>query len=322
MLLVGLVSQTLAQGVGRTRLAAPHQDPAAIVCALGDLPRAPGDEIWLISSRAADPCHPDAGQLDCRRFDCGEFREAPLHDLVQGHHTETGKKTIVYIHGNRTDLVWSMARGLQVYDRLFHECTPHIPVRYVIWSWPADPQPRKLQEYHENSWRSMQEGNVLATFLGELDGPQSVGLVGYSLGAQALVSGLEQQRNRNAASQIRYDVVAIAPALQRPWVYEPNPFAGAGELTTQITQLQNSRDRALRFHHVAVKHLPPGCSNLGLAEHLEVASAEPCRLDVGRDVGREHSIVRYLEPDSIRTLVRDAVLGVENEIVVEGKRVE
>ena len=142
------------------------------------------DEIWIVSSRCIETCDPvDLNQLKCFRWSGAEWIRDNQQVLLAEHLARPDKRTILFLHGNRTNLEWSAIRGIQVFDSVFGTALERPPVRFVIWSWPTDPQKRRVKEYRDNSQRSVWEANVLAEFLHKLGGTSTIGLMGYSFGA-------------------------------------------------------------------------------------------------------------------------------------------
>ncbi len=169
------------------------ENPNSIICSLAYLPTIPGDEIWEVSSRdIADISCFSTDQLNCKIFRHGAFCAVNLDDLVARHRASAAAKTVIYVHGNRTDELWSQARGLQVFGALFGSERERQPVRFVIWSWPSDPQLRRVHEYRVNSQRSVEQGRVLASFIEMLGSKSPIGLIGFSFGVQCVIRGAEQ----------------------------------------------------------------------------------------------------------------------------------
>jgi hypothetical protein len=81
-----------------------------------------------------------------------------------------------------------------------------------------------------------------------------------------------------------------------------------------VVELDNSRDRALRFHKIAVRHMPSGSADLLTIADAEEFSGPPLtRYDVGDSVGRQHRVTHYVQPDWIRCLVRETVLQASSD---------
>ena len=103
------------------------------------LPR-PQDEIWLV--RTDDPgcgCSTccDGGDLRVYRFDgqC-HWLTSDVPTLLAGG--DPAAMTTVWVHGNRVDEPLSRQRGRLVYSRLIAQTEDPRPVRFVIFSWPAE----------------------------------------------------------------------------------------------------------------------------------------------------------------------------------------
>lgn len=272
-----------------------------------------GDEIWIVSSRCIGTCGAnDLNRLECFRWLDLRWQQADWRSVLAGHQSNDGKRTIVYLHGNRTDLSWSASRGLQVFDAVLGSESNRGPVRFVIWSWPTDPKLRRAREYRENSARSLWEGGILAQFLNQLGGKSTIGLIGYSFGAQSVVSAVEQVgRDNSVDGPLSFRVACVAPAYQKPWSDVSNPFAACQGCVTTPLQLTNSQDRALRAHQFVSHFSAGGYAWMTIVDEMSPNSPSPENIDVGNLVGRRHNVVLYVLDPTVARLVRSAVLANE-----------
>lgn len=265
-----------------------------------------GDEIWITSSRQLSTCGPvDLDRVETCRWNGEGWISAETSELKAVHRTGSAT-TVMFLHGNRTNLEWSAHRGLQVFQGVFGNRPDRPPVRFVIWSWPADPSHCRVKEYRDNSFRSVWEANVLSGFIRELGTEHPIGLLGYSFGAQAVVLAAEQScasSVETADSPFDLRIACIAPAYQKPWSRVGESFSGAADCATQALQIINSSDRALRAHYAINRIF--GKSYACLTQVDEIA-AKGCQsgIDVGELVGSEHSIVRYASHPLVAEAIR------------------
>ena len=271
-----------------------------------------GDEIWLISSRCIPTCGPvDLSRLDCFRW-CGlSFTSDEYRALVAEHREPSDKRTVIFLHGNRTNFEWAATRGLQVFNGVFGSDLNRPPVRFVIWSWPADPQRRRAKEYKQNSQRSVWEANALAEFIGELGNDSPIGLVGFSFGAQTTLLAAEQACSRGAADgtgQFKFRICCLAPALQKPWSQVADPFSACAGCVTQSLQMTSSVDRALRAHHFLSQFMGGSYASWTSVDEQELAQAsQHDKIAVDDLVGRQHKVVSYVTQPFITSLIRATV---------------
>lgn len=271
-----------------------------------------GDEIWIVSSRCLAKCEPiDLEKLRGFAWTAGEWPRADWHQLVTDHRASDSKRTVVFLHGNRTDIHWSARRGLQVFDLVFGADLNRSDVRFVIWSWPTDPKHHRMREYRENSERSVWEGQILAEFLKRLGTKSSIGIIGYSFGAQAVVSASEiaccEPFAENETGH-QFGIVLLAPALQKPWIDVESPLAASAECVSSSIELVNSRDRALKVHRCLTKFSTGSFAwTTGVDEFAPSSEGFP-EWDIGALVGGRHDVVRYVSHPDVAWQIRSTTL--------------
>jgi hypothetical protein len=271
-----------------------------------------GDEIWIVSSRCLGHCEPiDLEKLRGFEWQAGEWPSADWHRLVSNHREADDKRTVIFLHGNRTDIDWSAKRGLQVFDCVFGADLNRSDVRFVIWSWPTDPQHHRLKEYRKNSERSIWEGQILAEFLNRLGTKSPIGIIGYSFGAQAVVSASEitccESCEQNESCH-QFGIVLLAPALQKPWINMESPLAASAECVSSSIELVNSRDRALKLHRCLTKFSSGSYAwTTGVDELATSVDGSP-EWDIGRLVGARHDVARYVSSPDVASQIRHTTL--------------
>ena len=124
-LFFGFISPSTAWGQADTFQAfAPafmtdHEIDSRAVSATQNLCLIPGDEIWLVSTRNNTGCHPmQPGQLDVVSLQDGCWLPREFTELVELP-TPVNTQTVVFAHGNMTNISWSIVRGIEVYGNLF-----------------------------------------------------------------------------------------------------------------------------------------------------------------------------------------------------------
>lgn len=268
----------------------------------------PGDEIWLISTRAV------AGSGDCIDFDelqvaqfsgC-QWSESSFAELVMNCQSDASRQTMIYVHGNFTDLGWSLRRGCQVYDNLFGmsststcPCDGEIPpMRFIIWSWSSEREvlpPRDFQVKVDRSWC---EGIRLNHTLTQLSLERPI-VMGYSLGVQAILAALIQEPA--AAERSAWRVALIAPVVHDGFphhfhidVAAPSPWQLRMEQTVLFT---NHRDRALKTsnRYFRIKNHQPAFNQYDLATALACQNIPLRHCELSGETNAKHAIVQYTQ---------------------------
>ncbi len=278
-----------------------------------------GDQIWWITSRNLCGQLSLPNELISIRYqacdpDCKNWILADTQHFVDEHNSNSDTQTVVYVHGNRTDPTWSLIRGLQVYEELLAQREGQCPVRLVIWHWPADEFPLRVQEFEDNSIRAILHGRHFAKFMQFLNPEIPLRMIGYSLGVQFLLSAAEQtgsfaERGHERAqtwSLAEIRLVALAPVIACNWPSNRQQLARVGLVIDHALAFENKRD-------VALKAFKAKCNleNLNLVGAAKFFDAftpygmQAQYVEVGNLVGREHSIVNYLAPLPIRERISD-----------------
>ena len=281
-----------------------------------DLPvcKRPDDEVWLVSSRAIkaqQPCsqQPLSSGLRCDQF-CGDrWTGSGVQQLIDQHRTDPSRPTFIFVHGNRTDSFWAQRRGLQVYQSLFGSAKQLPPVRFVIWSWPTDVMRGPLIDFQTKSERALFEGQVFGEFLVALGKENRVSLMGYSLGTQVVLGGLEVaaqtsvQESSTAESQdFRYPMMVIAPVTHCHWPQCEQQVDMVLSQCGEMTAFRNPQDKAIRAFHLFCQQANGLCydaQQMGI-DALIMRAGNVHQYDLSQVAGREHNIVRYSRVEAVR----------------------
>jgi hypothetical protein len=272
---------------------------------LGCQPQA-GDEIWLVNTRQLGDCFSDCNLVPDLPVSCwvnGEFQQKSLADLLEQVAATPQTRNIVYIHGNFTDLGWSIRRGLQFYNGCFANAPARPAIRFIIWSWRSERETLLGRDYQIKSQRAVAEGCRLNSLVDRL-GPSRPIVIGYSLGAQATLSALSQ----NSSPESQPWVVALIAAALDPH------FCGA---------LRNNSQISARFSHLVVftNHVDPALncslritrramanpnppSQYSIVPNLKSKHPSVQQYEVSREVGHHHSISYYIEAPTVSQQVR------------------
>ena len=171
-------------------------------------------EVWLISTRRAPsfcPENPDTAQLDYWRMGADrQWIPADQKAFLAGDNPAI--PTSFYIHGNRSDEEDAVREGWGFYQVLQSQA-PNRPLRYVIWSWPADRiAGRNRYDVQVKACRSDGQSCYLAVLIRQIKPSVPVSLVGYSFGARIITGALHILAGGEVAGQV---LPQPDPAAQR-----------------------------------------------------------------------------------------------------------
>ncbi len=264
-----------------------------------------------MSTRDLRACQPCYQCLKCQRLHECQWRRVPIDEFVAAHAGDVGRLTIIYIHGNRTDYQWAVTRGKQVYQQIFGCCSQRPPVRFVIWHWPADPSRRYTRDLRQNAFRAPIEGQHLGWFLSQTDPGRPIGLIGYSLGAQVVLTGLEQTARAvgtlaDGVSQRR--VAIIAPATNCAWPNCCQKQLVADQFQKMVV-INNASDLALRAYAAFCRHRNHCSGHKGVTGIAALYGENIVQYDVSAMVGPKHSIGNYVAPGFVQRQVREVMFS-------------
>lgn len=173
----------------------------------------PQDEVWFVSARRDD------GVLVCEKLVGGSWNSSGVGQLTMAHESDRQKSTVIYVHGNQTNDEYARARGLQLYQSLFNRnlCEPAARVRFVVFAWRSEREKARMtSDFKIKLKRSIRVGSIFRCFLDQFESRNML-LVGFSLGGQVILSGLQEEQLR--LEQIpdckrgKYSVALVTPAL-------------------------------------------------------------------------------------------------------------
>lgn len=267
----------------------------------------PGDQLWVINSRELATSG-GCGELRVGQYSGCGYQLSCLDALREEIDAHPDLPTMVYVHGNFTDLGWSLQRGCEVYGRLFRECHCRAPVRFIIWSWKTERESGPVCDFDIKLARSVEEGERLWSVLNQLP-LQRPAVVGYSLGCQVILSALTQPAGGVATP---WQVVLMAPALECHFAPRLCDYPLTEASVAGMTVLTNSRDRALKYSRL--RCLALDCQGEPLDQYsvlplLGHGGLVPCEIEISREVGGRHAISRYYSSPTMVRTIRSAVLG-------------
>ena len=203
----------------------------------------PGDEIWLVSSRASANRSSDPAKLEWSRLVDGQLKPKQFADFKTSHDSDPCTRTVVYTHGNLTNSNWAINGGLTLYQNVFQNRTNQTPVRYLIWSWRSEREYRLIgKDANMKSRRAVEEGTAMRAMLDQLQGPRPI-LLGYSFGGQVIVSALQSPTHLSTAEP--FYVSLIVPGFNRDFIHCELDRDALQMNTKRMRAFVNEKDRVI-----------------------------------------------------------------------------
>jgi len=271
------------------------------------------DDIWLVSARDSH-CHPsDTSLLECSRLVNGCWQSEELANLTNDHAQDKAKVTMIYVHGNRTNLKWAKSRALQFYDNSLRSCE-RPPLRFVVFAWKSEAEKaRIIQDYKIKSNRSVTVGKAFYELLDHFDDRKML-LGGFSLGAQVVLSAMSEAELRTPSAKAgQYQVAVIAPAInsdfsraslaiypQNSLVRHTDVFVSREDCAVKVSEAINRRTNSSGFNITDLVDYQGGAS---VSVH-----------DITCEVNRRHSIDNYGRSVSVVSRVCDLLKEVFEEM--------
>ena len=178
----------------------------------GNLQASPSvqDEFWFASARDAICCNTVSNEFTTRKKVNGVWCPSQTSDLVTAHANDRCLRTVIYVHGWRTDAERAVTQAMKVYQALRGGYDR--PIRFVIVAWRAEKTKKRFKnDYVEKSNSAVQLGRTFSDFLATF-GDRDISLIGHSLGSQLILSSLTQE-SKLAETTSKYRVCLTAPAI-------------------------------------------------------------------------------------------------------------
>jgi len=273
-------------------------------------------QVWLISTRQAGcSTTPDAPPLSCRRLAADQtWLDADRKAFLESDDPDV--PTCIFVHGNRQTRQAAIQTGMSTLRRLTAGREDR-PLRFVIWSWPAEQVYRRNREdLRLKACRSDRESLHLARCLDRIRPDVPVSLVGYSYGARVITGALHILGGGKVAGRELAEpggdarptlkAVLVAAALDNYSLLPGRRNGLALEQLDAVLVTRNGCDPVLRWYPRlygrggpnALGYTGPACpSRLGdQREKLDL-------LDVTCSVGKDHSWRTYLCSGALRAKV-------------------
>ncbi len=216
------------------------------------------DEVWYVSTRGLG-CPDIAGETPFNfrvsRLELASNRwvTASLEEFIAAQQPDM--PSVFYVHGNRLEAGEDQQQGLSVYRQLTRGVSGELPIRFVIYAWPAAPTPGVLEDARRKAARTNIEGFYLAWLVDQLDPQVPVDFIGYSFGGRIvtgalhlLAGGALTGRALPEPRQPRapMEAVLLAAAVDNDWLAIGRPHGEALDAVDEMLALNNHCDRALK----------------------------------------------------------------------------
>lgn len=284
---------------------------AAGACAAAQTPH----DVWLISTRSAPWSNPTGGENRIVYWHLDAEKSWEQVDLGAFLATDDpAVPTCVYIHGNRTNHSSAVREGWSVSQKLKQEA-PDLPLRFVIWSWPADQIGGIRQDVQVKAYRSDVQAYYLAYLLGRMNPEVRVGLIGYSFGARTITGALQLLAGGTFAGRALPEgtapvtrtpvrAVLVAAAMSAHWLSPGGANGLALGSADRVLVTRNSYDPVLQYYpRMYGRGGPQALGYTGPARSSQPAEQREKVeiLPVERSVGNNHALDGYLRASPVRS---------------------
>ena len=310
----GLADVPAARGAGPLLALPPTVgDPEQ----LPEIPLAEPHTVWLVNARYTSCDHRHCNGAEhlryYRRVGCQWVRSSLEAFLLED---DPCIPTCIFMHGNRYDADDSITYGMKAYRRIAGMIGPQQPMRFVIWSWPADQIPlRPLKDVKVKAYRSDKQGYYMAWFINQIHPWTPVAMLGHSYGARGVCCALHLLGGGRVDNLCLEDpqprhgcltAVLLAAAIEYDWL-EPNKrFGRALDVVDSMMLTVNPEDPALRLF--TLLRSGPGPEAAGYAGIASPSRLGPnghkfTQIDVERWVNGNHGFQDYFGSREVMAIV-------------------
>jgi hypothetical protein len=227
--------------------------------------------------------------------------------------------TIIFVHGNQITTSDAREEGLVLYRRMMRYGAGGPRIRLVVFSWPSARVGGLLRDVRVKAARTGPAACQLAWLVDQMPAETPISLVGFSFGARIITGGLHILGGGNLGhiglservnpNRPPMNVVLLPAGVHAHWLGEGQYHGLAMTQVNQMFLVNNRRDPAMRFYHLAFRGRPQA---LGLRGPTCLSSAERSKItmrDVSRYVSR-HDLYQYLCVPGVPGHIWDSATGV------------
>jgi hypothetical protein len=278
-------------------------------------------QLWMVSTRNLSANHACQGHFNPQvsRFACNQgWLDSSWDDFQAAE--DPRLVTTIFIDGNDTDAYRADRDGRTMYQLLTQSPCSRQPVRFVIWSWPADWVRGTIRnDAQVKACRTSVESYFVAHFVNKIGPEARVSILGYSFGGRITAGALHvlaggnldgrRLKERHPRDRSLLQVMLLAPALDNDWLL---PGKRNGLALSQVERMLltfNPCDRVLQFYPV-LSCGPDALGYTGLAGPSQLGPDRErlLQMNISGIVGKRHdSHVAYSSP-SLMARVRSVLL--------------
>lgn len=219
----------------------------------------PVHDVWLISTRQAPFSKPVGGENRIHYWRLDAERQWALADLETFLAADDPNvPTSVFIHGNRSSSQWAVQMGFGVFHHLQREAGER-PLRFVIWSWPANQINGIRRDVQVKAARSDVQAYYLAHVLSQVKADVPISLTGYSFGARTITGALQLLAGGEFAGRSLPEgttpverapirAVLVAAAMANYWLLPGRSNGLALSQAERILVTRNRNDPVLQWY--------------------------------------------------------------------------
>ncbi len=287
------------------------------------------DQIWLISSRGVCSGYASSTNLTYRqRVEDDQWRDESFESFTRPATGGRPRRTLIYIHGNRTTSEEALTDGLAVYDQTFLQWKDASPVRFVIWSWPSDRIGGEIEDVRTKACYAEQHAFHLARLLTQMQEHQQVAIIGYSFGGRLAINALHlvgggSVHGYGLETQDRsippVNLTLMAPAIRND-CFCNTKWMGLSKIN-HLFILYNSKDIYLRFYKLAKfdeNHDALGFTGMPCRRRGYLNSDQIEQFNAATLVGRDHNYLSYIVDKRVEKLVRSNLYKEDYKSRVKG----
>ncbi len=293
-------------------------------------PRAAGLAVryWVVSTRCCQQHQHQCG-LSCR-FVCHAMNDdSQVHPVCVEEllgSLAPGSPTCIFVHGGfrRREETWHDAAAS--YQWLHNAC-PQTPFNFIYFTWPSEgtctylsnnlfASPLPGVDMAILGRRSELTGFYLADLVGAIPPGCPVSLIGHSLGARTVVSGLHLLAGGSVQGQPRWNpadagnrirAVLAAAAIEHDWLNPGDRYGCALKRAECLLNLRNERDFALAFFPLRRPFSSRALARAGFTRDdqrkLGAHACQVSELDVSQLIGHGHGWPHYVRRPEIAAAV-------------------
>lgn len=218
----------------------------------------PCDTLWMVSTRGMPYCSPQAHFSDLKFCVLDSTDTWQPTDLAAFLATDrTDAITVFWIHGNRESAGEAQQQGMRIYRKLTRCLACDAPLRFVIFSWPADRVTcGPIEDVRIKAGRTDAQSYYVASLIDQMGHDVPVSLAGFSFGARIATGAAHllgggilcgwTLDDRKHVERLPMHAALVAPALDNHWLLPGHRHGNALSQLAHLTVIYNSCDAALK----------------------------------------------------------------------------